>query len=97
MVVHFNDHCNTYGSLLSFIVALFFRAAGGEEVLGLPALIHYPGYDEETETQQFPFRTLCMLISLTLLVLVSKISELLFRKGIIKLEYDVFKCFPIKQ
>lgn len=43
----------------------------GEVILGLPALIHYPGYDEETQTQLFPFRTMAMLISLITLIFVS--------------------------
>ena len=71
MVVHFKKHCNTYGSLAAYIIAFFIRLAGGEALLGLPALIHFPGYDEENETQLFPFRTLAMLLSLVTLILVS--------------------------
>jgi len=71
MVVHFKKHCNTYGSLAAYIVALFIRLSGGEVILGLPALIHYPGYDEETSTQLFPFRTMAMLMSLITLIFVS--------------------------
>lgn len=71
MVVHFKKHCNTYGSLVAYIVALFIRLSGGESMLGLPPLIHFPGYDEETQTQLFPFRTAAMLISLITLIGVS--------------------------
>jgi len=71
MVVHFKKHCNTYGSLSAYIVALVIRLSGGEAILGLPPLIKYPGYDEETKEQMFPFRTMAMLLSLITLVSVS--------------------------
>lgn len=71
MVVHFKHHCNTYGSLAAYIIAFMVRLSGGEAMLGLPALIHYPGYNEETSTQMFPFRTMAMIMSLITLVGVS--------------------------
>lgn len=71
MVVHFKHHCNTYGSLSAYIVALFVRLSGGEPILGLPALIRFPGYDVETDEQLFPFRTMAMLLSLITLIGVS--------------------------
>ena len=71
MVVHFKHHCNTYGSLAAYIIALFVRLMGGEPLLGLPAAIHFPGYDEEKQQQLFPFRTMAMLMSLSTLVFVS--------------------------
>jgi high affinity choline transporter 7 len=69
MVVHFKHHCNTYGSLSAYIVAFFVRLTGGEAMLGLPPLIHYPGWDGER--QLFPFRTMAMITSLVTLVGVS--------------------------
>lgn len=69
MVVHFKHHCNTYGSLSAYIVAFVVRLSGGEPLLGLPAAIHYPGWDGER--QLFPFRTMSMLASLITLVGVS--------------------------
>jgi len=71
MVVHFKKHCNTYGSLSAYIVALAIRLSGGEAILGLAPLIKYPGYDEETKEQMFPFRTMAMLLSLVTLISVS--------------------------
>jgi solute carrier family 5 (high affinity choline transporter), member 7 len=71
MVVHFKNHCNTYGSLSAYIVAFAVRLSGGEPMLGLPALIHYPGYDYAGERQLFPFRTMAMLMSLITLIGVS--------------------------
>lgn len=73
MVVHFKHHCNTYGSLAAYIVALLVRLSGGEAMLGLPPLIEYPGWDGER--QLFPFRTMAMLISLGTLAGVSWLSR----------------------
>lgn len=49
MVVHFKKYCNTYGSLAAYIVALLVRLTGGEKMLGLPPLVHYPGWDPVNE------------------------------------------------
>ncbi|XP_073817279.1 choline transporter [Musca autumnalis] len=92
MVVHFKKHCNTYGSLAAYLIALFIRLSGGESLLGLPALIHYPGYDAENETQLFPFRTMAMLISLVTLVVVSWWTKMMFESGKLPPSYDVFRC-----
>lgn len=92
MVVHFKDYCNTYGSLSAYIIAFVVRISGGEPMMGLPALIRYPGYDEESATQMFPFRTLAMLISLVTLVGVSFGTQFAFLTGRLAPGYDVFRC-----
>ncbi|KAF9798418.1 hypothetical protein SFRURICE_003064 [Spodoptera frugiperda] len=74
MVVHFKKYCNTYGSLAAYIVALLVRLSGGEKLLGLPAFIHYPGWDAENEVQLFPFRTMAMSLSLFTLAFISWLS-----------------------
>ncbi|XP_017041190.1 high-affinity choline transporter 1 [Drosophila ficusphila] len=92
MVVHFKKHCNTYGSLSAYIVALAIRLSGGEAILGLAPLIKYPGYDEETKEQMFPFRTMAMLISLITLVSVSWWTKMMFESGKLPPSYDYFRC-----
>lgn len=92
MVVHFKHHCNTYGSLSAYIVAFVVRLSGGEALLGLPALIHYPGYDAENERQLFPFRTMAMLMSLITLVGVSAYTKWVFESGRLAPQYDYFRC-----
>ncbi|XP_060526404.1 high-affinity choline transporter 1 [Cylas formicarius] len=92
MVVHFKNHCNTYGSLAAYIIAFLVRIAGGEPLMFLPALIHFPGYDVETDTQKFPFRTMAMLMSLITLVLVSWGSKHVFETGKLAPGYDIFRC-----
>lgn len=92
MVVHFKNHCNTYGSLSAYIVAFAVRLSGGEALLGLPALIHFPGYDAEGQRQLFPFRTMAMLMSLITLITVSWLSKWLFETGRLAPNYDYFRC-----
>lgn len=92
MVVHFKHHCNTYGSLSAYIVALFVRLSGGESIIGLKPLIHYPGWDEENQRQLFPFRTMAMLMSLITLVGVSAYTKWIFESGRLAPQYDYFRC-----
>ena len=83
---------NTYGSLMGYIVGLFFRVTGGEPAVMLPALIQYPGYDSETFVQSFPFKTLAMVLSMVTLVSVSWITQTLFMSGFLPRHVDVFMC-----
>ncbi|KAH3819133.1 high-affinity choline transporter 1-like [Dreissena polymorpha] len=82
---------NTYGSLAAYIVGLFFRLAGGEAALKIPVLIKYPFYSEE-DGQLFPFKTLCMLISLSTILLVSYLAKYVFEHGILPPKADIFMC-----
>lgn len=61
-------------------------------MLGLPALIHYPGYDELEQRQLFPFRTMAMLMSLITLVGVSAYTKWIFESGKVPPQYDYFRC-----
>ena len=92
MVVHFKDYCNTYGSLSAYIVGFLVRLSGGEPMIGIMPLIKYPGYDEENQTQLFPFRTMAMLLSLITLVGVSYGTQYVFFRGKLAPNYDIFRC-----
>lgn len=92
MVIHFKKFCNTYGSLAAYVIALFFRLAGGEQMLNLEPWLLYPYYDYERKVQTFPFRTFCMILSLATLAIVSKITDYLFNNGILEPKFDVFRC-----
>ena len=83
---------NTYGSLASYIVGLLIRLSGGEPLIGLPALVHFPGYDSVKDQQNFPFRTVAMLSAFIVLVGVSYFTDWLFRSGRAGKNRDVFKC-----
>lgn len=77
---------NTYGSIAAYIVGLFFRITGGEELIGLPAVIEYPLY--KNGTQYFPFRTMTMLISFCTLLAVSYFTNWLFDTGRVSRKWD---------
>lgn len=81
---------NTYGSIVAFVVGLFLRFTGGEELIGFPAAFKYPYYDYSgSGSQNFPFRTLAMLVSFTMLVSVSWFTNYLFDNEILDEKYDV--------
>ncbi|RWS29227.1 high-affinity choline transporter 1-like protein, partial [Leptotrombidium deliense] len=90
-VVYCKKHCNTYGSLAAYIVGLFLRALGGEDIIGIPAIIKYPYYSE-TDGQLFPFRTFAMLSSFATLLGVSTLSIWLFESGTLPPNFDIFHC-----
>ncbi|CAJ0568543.1 unnamed protein product, partial [Mesorhabditis spiculigera] len=90
-VVYMTDS-NTYGCLAGYLVGFILRISGGEILVGLPAFVHYPMYDEAEEKQYFPFRTMAMLSTLATLYSVSKISIWLFRSGRLQPEMDFLGC-----
>lgn len=82
---------NTYGSLVGYILGLFFRLAGGEPSLKIPILIKYPFYSTEYG-QLFPYKTLCMLISMLAILLVSYATKYAFEHALLHRSKDVFMC-----
>lgn len=70
---------NVYGSMCAFFVGAVLRILGGESTLGIPIMIRYPFYDEEEEMQLFPFRTFAMGCSLLTLIVVSLITNSMFK------------------
>ena len=64
LVVHFDDLINARGSQVGFVVGLLVRISGGESKLKIPPVIKYPGFDCQANKQNFPFRTLAMIMSL---------------------------------
>nr|WLN44348.1 AAT9 [Sinonovacula rivularis] len=82
---------NTYGSLMGYILGLFFRLAGGEPALKIPILIKYPYYNE-VDGQLFPYKTLSMLITMTSIYVFSLTTKHLFERGILRREFDIFMC-----
>ena len=90
LVLYWKEYCNSYGCLASFLVGLVLRLLGGEPQMGLPVILKFPFYDPELG-QLFPFRTLCMIISLLTHVIVSLLARWIFQ--CIPKRYDCFKCF----
>ena len=86
---------NTYGSLAGYLLGLFFRLAGGEPLIHLPALLKYPGYyvnEQGMGIQVFPFKTLSMIMTFMFIIGTSYPSKYLFESGILPKNFDVFQC-----
>ncbi|GFR58765.1 high-affinity choline transporter 1 [Elysia marginata] len=83
---------NTYGSLAGYVFGLFIRVAGGDPNLKVPAIIKFPGYDEETYVQAFPYKTLSMMVSSVTLVAFTYLSIWLFESGLLPRRFDIFMC-----
>jgi len=92
---------NIYGSLIAGPLGLILRLGGGENLIGLDPFIEFPYYicegKEEgmlcgSDGQLFPFRTLCMLITLITLVGVSYLTDYLFSNGIVDISWDYFEA-----
>ena len=84
---------NFYGSSLGFIVGLFFRLGGGEQLIRLKPIIIFPMYQEDQLKQLFPYRTLSMVLSWITLVGVSYLTKILFERSILSKKYDFMHVF----
>jgi len=65
------QYVNPIGSIVAFAFGAMLRLLSGEEVLKLPVYMKWPLYDEETQTQYFPFKTVCMVCTFIMLLLAS--------------------------
>ncbi|CAN8016355.1 unnamed protein product, partial [Ixodes persulcatus] len=75
-----------------FSVGALFRVLCGEPLVNLPVILKLPMYDERLG-QQFPFRTLSMVLSFVTLMATSHVAKRLFTKGTLPQKYDVCCCF----
>jgi len=64
-----------------FLVSLAVRLLGGEALLNWKAVVAFPWYDSETNRQYFPYKTLCMLIGLVVMLIVSYVTNRLMESG----------------
>ncbi len=62
---------NAWGAAAGAIVGTFFRLSAGDPLLGIPPLIRYPYYDEESGIQYFPYRALSIGLTLLVILVVS--------------------------
>ena len=79
-VVYFK-FTNTYGSMAAYWLGILLRLLAGESLFNVPPVLKYPLFDEQNEIQKFPFRTLSMLICMSVIVVVSLLTNFLFKKG----------------
>lgn len=97
-VLHFSSS-NSYGAITGYVVGLLLRGLSGEPLLGIPALLLYPGWREENGviTQYFPHRTLAMLSSVICIITVSWLAELGFGHQLIPQSWDLLRVFEEKK
>lgn len=62
---------NVYGAITAFLTGAVMRLGAGESTLSLVPIIKYPGYDEVTGMQLYPFRAIAFVASMVSMVLVS--------------------------
>ncbi|KAH9376656.1 hypothetical protein HPB48_005867 [Haemaphysalis longicornis] len=86
---------NAYGAVTGFVVGIILRLLCGEPHVNLPVTIRLPFYSPE-RGQEFPFRTLCMTVSLGTLLFVSAMAKYAFKNNLIPDRMDVWKCFVQK-
>lgn len=83
---------NAYGCLAGYFVAFLLRVLGGEKLVGLPALLQFPMYDEVTKQNMFPFKTFAMLCNCLFTIAVSVVTNLVFMRGWLPAKYDRLNC-----
>ncbi|XP_077500069.1 high-affinity choline transporter 1-like [Amblyomma americanum] len=84
---------NAYGCLAGFAAAALLRALCGAPEVGLPAAVRLPLFDERRGEQRFPFRTACMLASVTVILFVSALFSALIGTGLMR---DVLGAYQQK-
>lgn len=89
--VLFVPRTNTYGSASGFLLGFILRILGGMDSINIPPIIHYPWCTliNGAYVQLFPFKTFTMLVALSTQILVSYVSEFLFKKSLLPKRWDI--------
>ncbi|XP_066555350.1 high-affinity choline transporter 1-like [Amia ocellicauda] len=87
---------NAYGALAGFVMGSTLRFLGGDHILKITPIIHFPycRLIDGVYVQYFPFRTLAVLVSFITILSVSCLASLLFNRGLLSEKWDVFKVKP---
>ena len=65
------------------------RIGAGEPTIELPAILQYPSYDPETGQQLYPFRAIAVAAAMLCHVVVSWVTTLCFRSGVLPASCNV--------
>ena len=90
LAVVYMPKSNIYGAAAGLFVGLFLRVTGGEPLIKFPPLIYYPWWYEKDGIiyQNFPFKTLAMIISMLMITCVSYATHYVFTNGILSESKD---------
>ncbi|CAH1797564.1 unnamed protein product [Owenia fusiformis] len=82
---------NGYGALLGSGLALVLIFGKGQPMINVYAFVPYPPYDNEGDI--FPVRSLCMIVAILTTVVVSYVTRMMFKKGLLAQRFDIFNQF----
>ncbi|XP_054460937.1 high-affinity choline transporter 1-like [Anoplopoma fimbria] len=84
---------NGYGATVGYIIGLTLRILLGENVVGLPVVLHLPGctLEEGVYVQKAPIRTVSMICTLVTILVFSSLAFFMFNHSLLPERWDTFK------